>query len=392
MKTKILIIAGYSGNNTTGGSSKSLTNIVNSLRGANNVQIKTLKQKFSNKLLRSFGFESYVLIPKIVKNILRFKPNVIITQDSMAFPTILVSKITKIPVIHIIRSTVDFCPKYVDITEYGQSCYGIYSRKQCFDCVNKWRTLRILIGNRPKGSEHSIRTSLVSVLYKLRYFVCSFNLYLIKKANINLVASDLMKEYFFMINQDKFKVVNITPICRQTIEIEPKGTHFVFIRTDYETSHKGFDFIKKLSKLIPKRYWILVIGGNNVGFKKEEDYPHIINIGRLSSELLGEVLSDSAITLVPSFSTEAFGRVIVESIMNKTLVISSPNCGANYYFKDRDFIKIVPLKTSLGIKAIKETLQNPYQITDEDVNLIYEPFSMQKGKEDFIALIQDIIK
>ena len=389
-KMKILIIAGYSGNKNIGGSFKSLLNIVNSLKAENNINVKVLKQKFENKVLKSIGLESYVLIPKFIKTIIKFNPDVVITQDTMAFPAIVASKLTKKPVIHIIRSTSDFCPKYVDIIGYGKVCEGINNRKQCFKCIDKWRTLRILIGNRLKGSEYSIRTSLVNVLYKIRYFVCLSNLHLTKKANINLVASNLMIKYFFnKIDKNKFKVVNITPIRKQVIEIEYKRKQLIFIRTDYDASHKGLDFIKKISKSIPKRHYILVIGGNR---GREKDYPKIVNIGHISSKLLNELLSDSIVTLIPSFCTEAFGRVIPESLVNKTPVISSPQCGANQFFEGfNDAIKVVPLKLDLWVKAIEDIITNPPIINNKFVNYIYRQFLLEKSKEDFIKVIKEVL-
>ena len=388
---KILIIAGYF---EVGGASKSITNIINSLKDIKNIQIKTLTQKFQNKLLASITLDSYLSIPYIIKDILKFKPDIIITQGRIAFPTILVSKLKKIPVINIIRSTVNFCPKYVDIVDYGKACSGINNRKKCFKCIDKWRTLRILIGNRPKGSEHSIKTSLVSVLYKIRYFMCLFNLHLIKKANINLVASELMIKYFsHIVNKDKFKVVNITPIQRIIIDRQPERKHFIFIRTDYETSHKGLDFIKRLSKLISKPYWIIVIGGNNDDFY-EVGYPHIIYLDHIfSKELFNEMLSESMITLVPTFCTEAFGRVIPESLVNRTPVISSPQCGANQFFEGiNDAVRVVPLKLDLWIKTIEDIIINPPIINNKFVNHIYRQFSLKKSREDFIKMIKEVLQ
>ena len=390
---KILIIAGYTGNNNLGGSSKSLLNIVNSFKDEKNIQIKILTQNFKNKLLESIGLKSYTLIPKIITNILKFNPDVVITQDTMAFSVILISKIMKTPIIHIIRSTSDFCPKYVDIVDYGKACSGINNRKQCFKCINKWRTLRILIGNKPKGSEHSIKTSFVNILYKIRYFVCSFNLHLIKKANINLVASNLMIDYFsHKINQNKFKIINITPIQKVIIDRQPEIKNFIFVRTTYDASHKGLDFIRRLSKLISKQYWIIVVGGNNI-ISCEIGHPHIINIDHISSkEVFNEVLSESMITLVPTFCTEAFGRVIPESLVNRTPVISSPQCGANQFFEGiNDAVRVVPLKLNLWIKEIEDIIHNPPFINNKFVNYIYRQFSLKKSKEDFIKVINKVL-
>jgi len=397
---RILLIAGYieanikdgkSTRSIKGGASKSITNIVNSLKNIKSIQLKTLTQKFRNKLLKSLDLDSYLLIPRIIRNVLRFKPNIIITQDRIAFPTIIISKIMKIPVIYIVRSPTEFCPKYVDVVEYGKACPRINNRKQCFKCINRWRTLRILIGNRSKGTEHSIKTSLLNVFYKIRYFICLFNLYVMDKANVILVASTLMKKHFsYKINQDKIKIINITPIRRYINKVIKKKKQLMFIRTHYDASHKGLDFILKLSKYIPEDYHILIVGGCKDDWKGKR--PKIINLEYVSSKkILNKMFAESVITLVPSFFTEAFGRIIPESLENKTPVISSPQCGANESFNNNAFLKIVPLKLNLWVKTIKEIIQNPPIITNNDINQIYEQFSLEKSKKDFIKIIKEVL-
>lgn len=400
---KILVIAGYleadianikgetdKTRSIKGGASKSITNIVNSLRDIENIQIKALTQRFRNKLLKALDLDAYLLILKIIRSVSKFRPDIIITQDRIAFPTILISKIMKIPVIHIIRSPTDFCPKYVDVVKDRQACSGISNRKQCFKCINNWRTLRILIGNRIKGTEYSIRTSLVNVFYKIRYFICLFNLYLINKANINLVASRLMKGFFSnKVGLDKIKVVNITPIRKYEEKITLKKKQLMFIRTHYDASHKGLDFILELSKFIPEDYHILIVGGCKDDWKGER--PKIINLEFISSKMvLNKMFGESVITLVPSLFLEAFGRIIPESLTNKTPVISSPNCGANQFFEHKDFLKVIPLEVNLWIETIEEIIRNPPVITDNDIAQIYEQFSLEKSKEDFIKIMEEI--
>lgn len=375
------------------GISKSILNIIEGFRDIKNLQVKVIAQEFKNKILMSIALDSYVLIPKIIKTILQFKPDLIITQDRIAFPTILASKLKKIPIIYIIRSTVDFCPKYNNIIGYGKACSGINSRKQCFKCINKWRTLRILIGNRTKGTEYSIRTSLVDVLYRIRYFVCSFNMYLMNKANITLVASKLMTKFFSykIKNQNKLKIINITPIQKHANHIINKRKQLMFIRSHYDASHKGLDFILRLSKHIPDGYRILIVGGQKENWKGEELH-NVTNVQYISSKIaLNKVFTESIITLVPTFCTDAFGRIIPESLSNKTLVISSPQCGANQFFEDKPFLKVVPLKLKLWVKTIKNIIQNPYVITNDNVSQIYEQFSLEKSKKDFMKIIKEIM-
>ena len=98
------------------------------------------------------------------------------------------------------------------------------------------------------------------------------------------------------------------------------------------------------------------------------------------------------ITLVPTFCTEAFGRVIPESLVNRTPVISSPQCGANQFFKGiNDAVRVVPLKLDLWMKAIEDIIVNPPIINNKFINHIYRQFSLEKSKEDFIEVIKEVL-
>jgi len=345
------------------------------------------------KIYNLFGIGYYTLIPKIFRAIKKHRPQIILVQTGLSLPTIIAGKLTKVPVINIIRDTNLICSKNVDIFNYGIACKGIENKKVCIDCINRWRTLREIIGNKPTNWRFTLSSILTTLGYKARYYVARFNLYLFKHATINIVASNLMKSILSSnLNPNTIKVMNITPIMRKDIPKDlKKENHILFLIPKSDAAPKGLEFVLSLSKRIPANYKILIVGKILPKLKSPKYIAKILNIERVTGRDLDKLYQNSKITLMPTFCTEAFGRVIIESIMNKTPVISSPQCGANYYLKDKEFIKIVPLKTSLWIKAIKETLQNPYQITDEDVNLVYEPFSMQKCIEDFIALIQDIL-
>jgi len=393
---RILIVSSHYKKNSPGGASQSIINIFELLRENNNFKVEFLHPsfgKFKNFLLPP-DIYSYFFIPKIIQKIKKFKPHIIITQRDIGRAAIISGRIKKIPVINIIRDTSSICPKKVDSINYGTACLGLTDRKTCFNCINSWRSLRVKLGYDKKGWPYSLNATISTVFYKIKYLVCRINFFLYNHATINLVASELMKLILSKnLKPNKIRVLNITPITKNKIpsSIEKKN-QLLYITSFFEENHKGLDFILNLSKYIPDDFKIVIIGRKLSAEKLKDFESKIINFGYIMGDRLSKLYQTSKIYLIPTFCTEAFGRVIVESIMNKTLVISSPNCGANYYFKDRDFIKIVPLKIPLWVKVIKETLQKPYKITDDDVNLVYEPFSMQKCKEDFIALIQDIIK
>lgn len=386
---RILFISPHYSNEPQGGSAISFLNILNILKGENNILIS-----YFNPPIRKFKFFiNMFFIPKLFREINKFKPNIIITQRDIAYAAIISARIKKIPIINIIRDVSSICPKKVDTITYGIACPGLINRKTCFDCINSWKSLRVRLGYNQKGWPHSLNATFSIAFYKIKYFFCRLNIFFYNHATTNLVASELMKSNLSNnIQDDKINVLNITPINKKIVpdSIEKKN-QLLFIINYYQDVNKGLDFVLELSKHIPEDYKIIIIGRKLSAEKIKEFSPKVINFGYIMGDDLNNLFQTSKILVIPTFCTEAFGRAIIESIINKTLVISSPNCGANYYFKDKDFIKIVPLKISLWLKAIKETLQDPYQITDDDVSLVYELFSMQKCKMHFIKLIESII-
>ena len=296
--------------------------------------------------------------------------------------------------INIIRDPHLICPKYVNIIDYGEACKGLKNKKTCFDCINYWRTLRVIIGNRRNGWQYSIKASFASIGYKLRYNICKFNLFLFNKATVNLVATELMKSFLStQINPEKLKIVNITPIKEIEFKdnIIKKKKQLLFIIPRYEASHKGLDFILRLSNNLPEGYTIVVVGSLLGKEKIKEAESKIINIGPVTGNKINELYQNSEITLVPSFLTEAFGRVIIESISNGTPVISSPNCGANAYFKNKSFLKIIPINVQLWKNAIEKMIDEPYQIPKNEILSIRKQFSIEKCVSDFQILIQSIL-
>jgi len=284
------------------------------------------------------------------------------------------------------------CPKHIDIIKYGIACPGLESRDICYKCIDFWRSLRVLIKNKPHGWQHTIRAITSNIIYKLRFFSIKLNLKLLNKADRVVVASELMKNILSNnIDRNKLKIINITPIKKRLNTDSVRKNQLLFVIPSFEASHKGLDFISRLSKLIPIDYKILIVGGKLSLSELKISDSKIINYGHVSKNELESIYQQSKITLVPTFCNEAFGRVIIESISNNTPVISSPNCGANSSFKNKDFLAVVPLKVALWIDKINEFIENPPEITISDINSIYEQFSLFKSKRDFSDLINSML-
>ncbi|KKL74694.1 hypothetical protein LCGC14_2062360, partial [marine sediment metagenome] len=313
---KILITTIQFDPTTKGGAYRSIKNLVDGLSSVENIKILT--QGIKNKFLKFFNLDVYLSSLKIIRTILKFKPDIIITQLGIAFPTIIISKLMKIPIIHIIRDTSYFCPKFTDIIEYGKACSGLNNRKECFKCINYWRSLRVLIGNKKNGWEYSLKSAISNILYKIRYFICKFNLNLLKKTSVNVVASNLMKKNITNKISSNVKIINITPINKRLIDtftlvsyvdgtVVGKEKRLIFVMPTDDASYKGLDFILKLIRFIPKDYHIFIIGGYIPSYKLSWDATKLWIMGYIySNKLLNTFYYESTITLVPTFSTEAF--------------------------------------------------------------------------------------
>ncbi len=391
---KILIVSFNYFQKSPGGAAKSFLNIIENLKSTKEFELDFLVLKDIRESLNPFGISLYFYFFNVLRRINKFKPQLILTQTGATFGSVLASRITKTPIINIIRDTHLICPKYNDIIDYGVSCKGLINRSSCYNCINYWRTLRVLIGNKPINWQHSYKAVISTVGYKLRYLICKINISIFNKSTINLIASNLMKSFLLtQIESNKLEILNITPIQKRNFEgaIEKKN-QLIFIIPRYNSSHKGLDFVLKLSKHIPQNYKILIVG-NKLSEKQlvRGKNSNIINLDHVSPEELDRLYKESKITLVPSFYNEAFGRIIIESVLNGTQVISSPNCGASFFFENVEFIKQVPLKLKFWNKAINDVISNPYKITAKDINLINKKFSMQKSKNDFKDLIHRLL-
>ena len=394
---KILTITFHYETRTAGGASKSFLKIIDGLKQSKEFKIEALTFSIRKKLVKLYkpipiGYFAY--IPKIVKKINNFRPSIIITQTALALPSIISGKIKNIPVINIIRDTSLICPKYLDIVDYGNSCPGLKSKRICYSCINHWRTLRVLLGNRPKGWQNSFKSVSSTLVYKILYFICRMQLYVFNKASINLVASNLMKSILSNnLRSEKIKVLNITPIEKTEIHSSiNKKNQLLFLIPTYDASHKGLNFILSLSKHIPNNYKIVIVGKILAPNKIREFQSKIINYGFTTGKQLDDLFQSSKITLVPTFCTEAFGRIITESIINKTPVISSPNCGANSFIENKDYLATVPLKISLWVHKVNEFIENPPLISNDDINFLFDLFSIYKSKLEFSDLIKSLIK
>jgi len=354
-----------------------------------------------NSMIKFFQINQYFSFFPIFKEIKKFKPNVIIVQRDLTFSTLLVGFLKKIPIVNIIRDPMNLCPKFIDITDGFSNCSEFLIRKNCWNCINRWRTLRVILLDKPRGFDHSLHSHVLTVYYKFLYFLTKFHSYLMKYAFVNIVASPLMKELIEKkANKSRVVIKKVTPIDNSEIlisnklidkkiidTIENSDKIILFVIPRNEGGSKGYPFVRLLLKKLPKDNILIIVGTILEGLNK---YNNVVNIDQVSTSNLYYLYQKAKVTIVPSIYTEAFGRVILESIMNKTPVISSPQCGANYIFQNKNYVKVLTLEPNLWLTEIKKLIDNPIIIPDKDIKRLVNEFSPQECAKELLDLIEKI--
>ena len=129
------------------------------------------------------------------------------------------------------------------------------------------------------------------------------------------------------IDSKKIKIANITPIKNiSSVESLEKKEQLLFVIPNYNASHKGLDFILKLSHLIPNNYKILIVG-NKLSEKQlvSGQQSNIINLNQVDTEELDRLYKESKIRACSGLSMLPFGGVILLTIDSNTSLMPIPS-------------------------------------------------------------------
>jgi glycosyltransferase involved in cell wall biosynthesis len=353
-----------------------------------------------NKLIKYFRINQFFSIFSIFREIKQFKPDVIVVQRELTFSAVFVGFLKKVPVINIIRDGMEFCPKDID-TRGFKNCSNLLKRNECWKCINRWRTMRILLDDKPIGFNKTSLSSFYTIYYKIRFFIIKIYMVLLRYTYVNIVASPLMKELVEKrLKRNRILIKKITPIDNSKIQklsnkikrefldkIENSNNKILFVIPRNESGSKGYPFVKRLLIAFPKHFLLIVVG---TIIEELKTYENVINIGKIPTDNLYYLYKKADLTIVPSIYTEAFGRVVLESIINKTPVLTSPQTGANYLFKDKEYVKVLPLNNSIWNKEIRRILENPILIPDKDVKFFENMFSPQECAKEIVNILENI--
>ena len=121
-------------------------------------------------------------------------------------------------------------------------------------------------------------------------------------------------------------------------------------------------------------------------------FSNVINIGRIKTKELNYLYRKANLTIVPSIYTEGFGRIIIESLLNNTPVVMSPQCGASYLFDNKDYAVVLQLKENLWAKKIYDMIEKPSNIPKKDLKEIEYMFSPKNCAEEIFNLLNKLKK
>ncbi len=371
----------------------------------NVMQIKpifTFPFKKMNSLLDFLRINQNLSFFQIFIKLNRIKPDIIIVQRDLTLATLIAAFLLKVKVINVIRDPMELCPKHIDIIDIRNNCLEVLSRKRCWSCIDRWRTLRIRLQDKPLKWNETWSAIFFTLFYKLRFYFVKLYVFFSKRIALNLVASPLMKEYVFnKIRKENILVKRLTPIDDKPVivskevkseeilkKIENLHNILLYVLPRNESGSKGYPFVKLLIEKLPKNYNFVIVGTTVNELKK---FDNVINLDKVTTDILYNLYKKADLTIVPSIYTEAFGRVILESIKNKTPVMMSPQCGASYLFKDKEYAKVIPLNINIWIEEIQNFFKKPFKINEANIDFIRRDFSSKTCANELINLINKLV-
>ena len=139
-----------------------------------------------------------------------------------------------------------------------------------------------------------------------------------------------------------------------------------------------------------KGYKIKIVGNNDLDVQTK----NMLSIGRISKWFLNDLYKISKLTIFPSFCTEGFGRVVVESVLNGTPVICSTSCGVahNEIFLSKEYVKKCSINVNEWEKEIFKMLDSPIEISNEEKQKIEECFSEENCIRTLKKIIYNVVK
>ncbi len=296
----------------------------------------------------------------INKILIDFKPHILLTNNLTGFSTKIwgVAKNLNIKIVHVLRDYYLQCPKTTKFKN-ELNCESI-----CFDC-------KLLSLNKKKNTQ------------QINYLI-GISKYIIK---------DHTKQGYFE-NVPKKHIYNGFDLNKRYEYTYKKSQEVVFGFIGQIKKSKGIELLLKALLNLKHDNWKLIIAGN---IKKN----YLESLERINKSknivFLGYTESDSFfkkidVLIVPSLWNEPFGRVLIESLINRKPVIASNVGGISEILSNNKSFLVEPSLINFS-SIIEKIICNP-EILNRFVfdKAFIENFSIEKTTKEYLNVFKEVLK
>lgn len=362
-----------------------------------NLEIYREKLSFSEQNLDFFRriifyLKSFLAITRFVS---KNRPNLLITQQLISIPTILASKLFRIPVLVNVHDYWPIC-YYRSILNSDERICSTFDRHfhDVYSCVRYHAHL---------SSRHLLSTPTIARLYS--FFACLHTLIsrgMLGKADIIVVVSRYLKKALASNGIDSKKIrVIYNPIAarsRSSIACENISVYMPFaLYVGRLEAEKGVEFLVKAAKQVCaklKEFQLLIVGdgplqeslqllSRRLGIEDRVEF-----LGRVSDSTLDCLYEASGVVVVPSIWAEPFGRVVAEAMMYGRPVVASRVGAIPEILNLKKGFLVPPRNPEALANAIVTAISGRSSIASR----ISLEFSSDKIAAQYLSLIQSVMQ
>ena len=363
-------------------------------KGLNFEKIKILAPGGFSKLNNMWPLFDCLLLFNFLHQINAFKPHIILAQTNSMMPATLAARLKETPIITMIRDIAPFCPNKTGVKYDGNACETLFRLGTCIPCFLRWKSIA-----NPFQKSRNKFNFLIKPLYVFQnIFRTLIGLRILNSNRNNLVSSKLYYNLSkkLLKNVSVEKMIPIDDISNDSCESIANTKELVpgveAVKKLAETNkilllslprvggfNKGIDFI--ITQVFPSlvKPCILLIAGQD-GTSKN---PKIRYLGRVPTQVFRQYLTLVDILLVPSTWYESFGRVAIEGVIARNIVLLSPNVGAKDVLSSLPSVKVLPLDSTLWKNEIDSLQRSSIIINHKEIKKIIETFSPHSVAETF---------
>lgn len=332
-------------------------------------------------------------IPIIMKYVVTFKPNIILTQQLISTSVITVAKLFHIPVVVIIHDYWPICYYRSLLKPSGKICSS-YDRRlgEVYTCVKNYAQL-----HRPRTQEPKRLPSPFAAF--LSMFILAYTLIvkqLLRRADAIIAVSHFVRKTLISNGFDfrKVQIVYNPVVVKKQRQRESKNLpHILYVgRLDIK---KGVEFLLRAMreicmKVTEARLSIVGDGPQKEYLRslvKRLQIDHCVEfLGKVSDDHLRHLYSSCPVVVVPSIWPEPFGRVVAEAVMYDCPVVASNVGGIPELINHGTGVLVPPGDVTALAEAIASLITNRARSETK-------PFIRQRFSPDRIArLVLNIVK